>query len=208
MLDFNYYFKKKYFLIFGVFLLIFIILISNIFFKKSNNPKEWVIKNNISVYKATDGLSYYDIIGQQNFEMDTVFINDGRYVGKYFKNYFEENNQIKLRFSQKLKKDNIPDIFIFEKLENNEPYVYIFVDEDWKNQIKETNIIYGSKYQNIKKFTYTELEKGIYYEKIKDDIERFSDNYKIHYSGILVGKITKEDIEKNNFDNAIFVRFV
>ncbi|MEM3374449.1 MAG: hypothetical protein QXE31_04475 [Candidatus Woesearchaeota archaeon] len=197
-------------------LLISIIIIFIIFFtaynlNSKNNPKNWIIKNNISVYKATDKLSYQNYIGQQTFDLDTVFIHSGIYLGKPFKSFYEENNQIKIRFSEQLKKDNIPDAYIFEKKENEDLVVYIFLDEDWKKQIPDTNIIWGKNYQYVKKFSFNEkneIQKGIYMEKIIDDPERFMNNYKIHLSSIFVGKITKEDIENNDYSHSIFIRFL
>ncbi|MEM4398109.1 MAG: hypothetical protein QW757_05820 [Candidatus Woesearchaeota archaeon] len=210
------FFEKRN-LIYGIPILIILFFIG-IFFLTYNNKqdtKNWIEKNKINLEKATEKQSYQNYIGQQSYDLDTVFFHEGVYLGNYFKDYFKENNQIKIRFSEQLKKDNIPDIFVFEKeeIEDKEKklVVYIFFDEDWKNNIKETNIIWGSNYQYIKKISFTEKNKVadfIYMEKINDDKNRFSDDLKIHYTGIYIGMISKDDIEKNDFKNSIFIKFI
>ncbi|MEM2131547.1 MAG: hypothetical protein QXR96_03415 [Candidatus Woesearchaeota archaeon] len=207
--------KKNFLIIIFIIFLLFGVLSFFLLIKNKENQSNWIEKNKINLERATEKRSYQNYIGQQSYELDTVFFHEGIYLGKYFKDYYSENNQIKLRFSELLKKDNIPDAYIFEKkelIENEKKLiVYIFLDEDWKNQISETNIIWGNNYQNIKKFSFSEKNKvseNIYIEKIEDDKERFSSDYKIHYSGIYVGKITKEQVEKNDFKDSIFIKFI
>ncbi len=174
----------------------------------SDNPKDWIENGKIDVQKATKDLSYQDFIGQQyKGDIKTVFQHDGSYLGNYFEDEYVLDNKVMIRFTENIKpNNNIPEIFIFEVIENNEPIVHIFLDEDWKNSLDYTNIVWGKDYQSEKSFNYKEIENGIYYDSVKDDKSRFSEDYKIHYSGIIVGQVNQEDILENNLQNTIIVR--
>jgi len=210
--------KKKLLVIIGLVLVIVLSLILiKMFFKKtySDNPKDWLETKGDSIEvnpnKATKGESYLNYIGQQYIspEIETVFIHDGVYLGKYFKEEYADKNEVFIRFTKELNpENNIPEGYILERFEDKKPVVYIFLDKDWKSKIGDSNIFWGKDYQSNKEFVFTELENGIYYDKIVDDRERFSEDFKIHYGGIMVGKINQNDISEKRFDNAIIFRLI
>jgi hypothetical protein len=92
--------------------------------------------------------------------------------------------------------DGIIDGFMTEKKEGGKWIVDIFVDRDWKNQIGETNIFWGTLYGQEKRFVFTEISNGIYHDQIIDDKDRFSENVRIRRFGIVVGDLTRTDTSK------------
>jgi hypothetical protein len=178
--------------------------------KYSEDPRDWINakgnKAEVSVDAATSGESYQDMIGQQyaTRDFETVFSHDGVYLGEYFENEYIKDGKTLIRFTKDIiPSDNIPDGFIMERYENEKMVAYIFVDDDWKKKIGETNIIWGEDYEKVKPFAYKNLENGIYYDKVDDDMSRFSEDFKVRTGGILVGRITKLDIEETRKEDKL-----
>jgi hypothetical protein len=178
----------------------------------SNDPKDWLDTTgslvNVNVRKATAEMSYQNYIGQQFDDgyIDTVFAHDGMYKGNYFQDEYQDNGNIYVKFTQELNPDNgIPEIYMLEKISGGKPVVYIFVDDDWEKNIP-SSIIWGDKFQYSRQAKFSEVEKGIYLDSLEDDSDRFTNDFKVHYGGIVVGSITKEDLLNKDFGNAVFVR--
>ena len=196
---------KKFFIIW-ISLLAFIILALVIV----NTPKKgmyatdkekWIkttgAEKEIDVEQITEGTGFVDAMGQQlrAGAIETVFDYEGYYKGNHFKReYKDENGDIKIRINPNMNpNDGIIEGFIIEKLEDDKPVAYIFLDEDWKNNMQLTNIFWGKGYEYEKTFTFTLISNGVYMNKIDDDASRFSDNYRMHAGGIIVGDITRYD---------------
>ena len=79
--------------------------------------------------------------------------------------------------------DGVIEGFMIEKIENDKPLVYIFLDEDWKKQVKDTKILWGNSWAFNKSFEFKSIEKGIYLEVIEDDRSRFSKDYGMSFYG-------------------------
>lgn len=181
----------------------------------SDNPKTWVsdigggIKE-VSVEKVSFGQSYFDSTGQQlsTGNISTVFLYDGWFKDSYFKWSFVEGNKTKLAINSFMDpNDGIPEGFIISSLSDGDVFVDVFVDEDWKSSIGEkTNIIWGSNYQNFKKFVFNKISDGIYRDTVKDDISRFSDDFKVRKGGVMVGDISLDNIKNEDFSGAVFIR--
>jgi len=169
----------------------------------SDEPKDWIDKTKegieIDVVDATKGTGYVDEIGQQmrDGETITVFDWEGFYQGKHFLNeYKDSQGNILMRISPDMdSNDGIIEGFVMERKENGKFMIYVFLDEDWKNALPETNMFWGSELQKEKKFEFDELRNGIYMSVVEDDPSRFAEDMKIHLGGIIVGDITKEDTE-------------
>ncbi|MCK5474628.1 MAG: hypothetical protein KAI53_04425 [Candidatus Aenigmarchaeota archaeon] len=95
--------------------------------------------------------------------------------------------------------DGIIQGYIVENFENNTPYAYIYLDEDWRKKVGDTNIIWGKDLDRIKAFEWTKIGNGVYMNRIEDDTARFAaDNINIREGGIFVGDITIEDTKEDN----------
>ncbi len=165
----------------------------------SDNPKDWIEKGEIDVDLATKGKGYINPIGQQyrDGEISTVFEIEGYYKGDYFSEEFIENGKVKMRITNDLNpNDGVIEGFMTEKKEKGKWIVDIFVDEDWRQKVGKTNILWGILYRQEKTFLFNEISKGIYHDQIIDDENRFEDNARIRSFGIIVGDLTREDTSR------------
>ena len=77
-------------------------------------------------------------------------------------------------------------------LPNDTILTYIYVDQDWKENIENTHIIWGESanwdnYTHKKKFNFQKIADGIYRDVFVDDRDRFSDDYMTGHGGVKVG---------------------
>ncbi len=180
----------------------------------SDDPRDWIISNGnikeVDIEEATKGTSYLDYIGQQinQPQIRTAFGHDGIYKGVYFKDeYVDDDENVLIRFTSELNpNNNVIEGFIIERIIDDNPVAFIFVDKDWKQQMKKTNIFWGADYENYKEFDFEEISNGIYYTKINDDKSRFSNNYMESKGGIIVGDISESEVLAEEVDDAIIIR--
>ena len=98
-------------------------------------------------------------------------------------------------------KDEIPEAYIVPTIEDDVMEINIFIDEDFRNMMGDnTNIIWGSTYQNFKRYDFSnEYSKGIYINKVYDeDTERFRSGG--NGANIFLGDATLEDVQSQNMD--------
>lgn len=129
-------------------------------------------------------------MGQQyrDGNIKTAFDYEGWYKGDYFRRDYYENGKKVMSINSKMKpNDGVIEGFILQKIEDDAPYLYIFLDEDWKNEIPNTKVHWGFMYRNELKFTFNSVSKGIYMMKIEDDEDRFDNNYTLSSGGVYVG---------------------
>ena len=182
-------------LIISVFILLLGILIIMIIFKERPESiiKEKMGVKEINIEKITKGKAYIDATGVQfiSTSIRTVFDYEGWYKGEYFKREFVKEGILLMRISPEIKpNDGVIEGFIIETIENEEPIIYIFLDQDWKNKIKETIIYWGKSFNNQKEFNFSnQISPGIYIDKVKDEKERFLFNYSMHLGGVYVGDL-------------------
>lgn len=170
----------------------------------------------IDIYKATRGRDFVDI-GQQDYYIDgdiTSFFYTGFYKGNSFSGIYSgskeklinltagksldeqrtiaEENTI-MRIESKLDPtDGIIDSFILAREEEGIFVFYIFLDEDWKNKVKYTNILWGDNFHNketlhLKQFDFSKSENGIYINKIDTDVDW--NNLNPVKGGMMVGEV-------------------
>jgi len=167
----------------------------------SDNPSDWVKQGEISVEQATKGTSYINEIGQQynDAETSTVFELEGYYKGEYFNTeYADSNGRTKMKLTNEMKpNDGVVEGFMTERKDEKTGkwMVDIFVDEDWKKQVGETNIYWGTMYKQNKQFVFDEVSSGVYHDQIIDDSDRLLENARIRTFGIIVGDVTREETE-------------
>ncbi len=104
--------------------------------------------------------------------------------------------------------DGVIEGIIVAREENKKLLFYIFIDEDWKNKVEFTNIIWGDDLNNkdalhVRSFDFNNDEKGVYIEKLDNDVDWHS----IHPSkgGIVVGEMTVDDVVENNIKDKTFM---
>ena len=194
--------KKRGILLSLIFVVILLFLIINnlsLLKKDSILIKGLDEKVTLNIDFITNGSSFIDSQGQQIRleDISTVFTIEGYYKGNYFKKEFsDEEDNVLMRIDTSMTPgDGIIEGFILEKIENDVPIAYIFLDEDWKEQVGNTNIYWGDSWAFNKSFEFNSIQEGIYMEKIEDDKSRFSEDYKIRLYGIIVGDLTFEDNE-------------
>lgn len=175
----------------------------------------------INIFKATRGKASVDT-GQEDYyieggiesffyygsykgnDFQTAYLNQSFYdlsAGKTFpeKEELAKNLTITRITNIMNPQDNVINGFILGKEENNIYSFYIFLDEDWKNKVEFTNILWGDEFRdsntlNIRPFDFSKSEKGIYINQIKDDINWFKQRPR--KGGIIVGEIDKNILSK------------
>jgi len=182
----------------------------------SDEPSDWVIdKGNgikeIDVEEVTDGNSFIDGLGSQQWNdgtIDTAFGFEGLYNGEQFIRYYADEFDKKLMtITPKLNENNgIIEGFMIGKIEEDYFITYIFLDEDWKLKVNgETNIVWGTNYENFRSFRFNEISEGVYMDKIQEDKERFDEDFIFHTGTVMVGNFTREQIKLKNSTEGLFV---
>lgn len=183
----------------------------------------------INLMKATGQRSSFSGNRQEYFYAgrEDVFFSHGFYKGNSFETYIlapefinhtrlmQQSQKEALRKNYTLMEispylspeDGIIQGFIMAKSEGG-PYVfYLFVDQDWRDEIKDTRIMYGNDFADagtlkIRNYQFNEIQPGIYMDKIDDAGDWYGHDPVL--GGIILGQISKEDIEKNNV-NSTFI---
>lgn len=216
--------KKKRPLIILVVVLIVVIIILILFMPRvpeySDEPRTWVEEKEnikkISTDKVTKGKGHFDDTSEQykdiNAFIETAFSYTGIYKGNGF---FKEKYYARVGGLEELVMEITPEFdstdgvlqgIIIERIENDIPEAFIFLDEDWKKQFSDLYIVWGANYQNEKKFEFNDVG-GVYMDHVVDDKDRFtSDSYSgVTYGGIVVGDLTKEDIQNGNTNGTMIM---
>ncbi|MFH2019894.1 MAG: hypothetical protein ABIJ34_00620 [archaeon] len=203
----------------------------------TEDPSDWISDNRnsehqkditIDINRATKTLSIFDGKKQEYYYYGkrVTFFSHGYYQGIPFTEAYVDpdilqdasspsellelaDKNAKIKISQNMNpNDGIMNAFILAKVENKEFVFYLFVDEDWKNQIGFTNIMWGDNLKDInnvkvRSFDFEKFDKGIYYDKITDAVWFKKDTN----GGIFLGEITKTDLGlKSEKDlNATFI---
>jgi hypothetical protein len=196
--------------------------IENVFF--SEQPENWVYDNpstiqddiRIDSFMASEGKLRLEK-GQQNYlsdgEMESFFYS-GLYGGEEFKSeylpegFFNQTRGLSLSLKRKradelakmqitnefVSGDSVVNGFVLAREENSKLVFYIFVDEDWRNKLEYTNILWGDDFKqadklNLREFDFSRQEDGVYIDKLETDV----DWYKLDpvRGGIIVGEIDK-----------------
>jgi len=162
----------------------------------------------INVSELTEGDGYEDNAASMQY-------NDGLYMVKFehmimFKGFMflnevnfqtEENETfVLMRTTADIKAgDDIPEAYMVPVIEDGVMAVNIYLDDDFRAFMgDDTNIIWGSEYQNFKKYDFSvEYEPGIYVDTVYDnDTERFRVGG--NDANVFVGDATLEDAQEMN----------
>jgi len=107
--------------------------------------------------------------------------------------------------------DGVINSFILAKIENDRFVFYIFLDEDWKNKLQYTNILWGDDFTDpntlhIRPFNFQNSTKGIYIDKLTYDVDWF-ESAPIA-GGIAVGEINQPILNKILSEEEITETFI
>ncbi|MBN1501911.1 hypothetical protein JW930_00065 [Candidatus Woesearchaeota archaeon] len=121
-------------------------------------------------------------------------------------------NYTKIQISKRLNpSDGIIDALILGKEENDTFVFYIFVDEDWKQQLGYTNIMWGDDFKDreslhTRQFDFSQQSSGIYIDKVDYDTDWFLSD--IIKGGLMVGEIGTNILEQLSTGYWMNVTFV
>lgn len=176
--------------------------------KFDDNPTDVVI----NVRKATRSESSFDIDRQEYYHdgLKTLF-SSGIYEGFPFGSAHMANSTTVISIGPEMDPgDGIIDGFILGKYEKEDFVFYVFLDEDWREQIEYTNILYANDLDDpeITEFDFSEPEKGIYVNKVKGEFDWFTRSPRA--GGIYVGELTLDTLEIDDLSSTsltfIYVR--
>jgi len=185
----------------------------------SNFPPDWIEeleeltpdnKNiEINVIEATEGRAEFIVDQERYIDVDGEIISlfyGGSYQGEVFSNIYrdEAGNMKMLIWDNMNPNDGVIEGFGLFKKENDAFVIYLFVDEDWKQQSNgNINIIWGNNITdkenlNAKTFDFSTEEKGIYIDKITKDVSWFVDQNPV-VGRLFFGEISLADVQAGNY---------
>jgi hypothetical protein len=184
----------------------------------SESPKDWIEPTisgdlEISVEEATQGNGIADGLGAEYVDHElgiaTSFSYDGVYNGTYFwgRHYFDENRNKLFSITENPDPNNgVPEGFIIETFADRKPVLTIFVDEDWKQEYPITNIVYGAELNMITSFVFEKETQGVYFMQLDDDRSRFNEDFSEYHGAVLVGTMTKQNMDAGVIDGVTAMR--
>ena len=182
-------------------------------------PNEVVISNNqaiqfdddkfiIPIERLTDDKAYTDSSEDVQYReggIETSFPLMGIYKGDGFSKahhkWHEDGTfELLMEIGHEMEpNDGVIQGYMVETFENKTPYVYIYLDEDWRKKVGDTNIIWGLNLDQIQKYKWSKIGDGIYMNKIMDDINRFNlADISFRESGVFVGDFTLADVNTDS----------
>ncbi|MCK4809131.1 MAG: hypothetical protein KAS90_05900 [Candidatus Aenigmarchaeota archaeon] len=190
--------------------LVLILIVSCIFFYVQGKDEAEEEPPVIDVNEVTDGDGYED-------NAASIQYNDGLHRVKFehmimFKgfmflnevNFMTEENEsfVLMRTTPDMKPgDDVFEAYMVPVIEDGVMAVNIYLDDDFRAFMgDDTNIIWGSEYQNFKKYDFSvEYKPGIYVDTVYDnDTERFRIGG--NDANVFVGDATLEDAQAMNMD--------
>lgn len=186
-----------------------------------DEPKDWVVENidnnekiEIDVAAITKGYSYID--GRKQIydipftDKQTLFELNGYYQGEYFEKEYVKDNIVLMRIEKEMNpNNNIIEGFIVQRIndaDTNNISAFIFLDHDWKENVPNTKVFWGSSYQYYTDYQFNEIKPGIYLFEIYDDPNRHFQEFDISAGGIAVGNLEEENIINNDIEGKTFIR--
>lgn len=177
----------------------------------------------INIYKATRTKSIVEPGKQEYYTKGdiTSFFYTGFYKGDSFSNLYagdkeelinltrdkpiQEQKRIAeehaiMRIDSKLNpNDGVIDSFVLAREENGKFVFYIFLDEDWKNKVDYTSILWGNNFRDkntmhMKPFDFSESKNGLYINKIDEDVGW--NDFDPVKGGMMVGEIDYKVLDK------------
>ncbi len=171
----------------------------------SDNPSDWVKEEGkvkkIDFFQATKAQGEYNVANEQ---IDTgvvraAFSYWGIYAGDIFKKEHKENGVVVMELTPDLNPgDGIPQGIVVERIDGQKVVAQIFLDGDWKKKYPGSNIVWGREFEKEKQFEWNLVKEGVYLTTINDDNNRFSEDFRVAFGGLLVGSVTSKQLRENN----------
>jgi len=213
---------NKRILLFGIGLVLLIVIVGVFYLMKpkgqyyTDDPVDWVepvdvTTKEINVDKASKGQAfdndrniYFYINGTT-----TSFGYEGYYKGNYFTRHYPREAPFLIRVNPEITpNDGVIEGYLVERFINDTYQVFVFLDNDWKQEIPDTNIVWGKDYVFARSFDFSnQISPGIYMDEILDDPRRFGLNHRVSYSAILVGDITQEEAKQGYVEDITAIVF-
>ncbi len=157
--------------------------------------------------------SFYYYAYYKGNPFKTEYLNPIFYNVSYGKS-IDETKKLRMQYTlmrispEMQPKDGIIEGIIVARKENEKFVFYTFLDEDWKDKIEFTNIIWGDDLNNkeklnIKSFDFSNKEKGVYIDKLENDVDWY-DLYP-KKGGIVIGEITIDEVVEDKIENKTFM---
>ncbi|NTV22841.1 MAG: hypothetical protein HGA85_00510 [Nanoarchaeota archaeon] len=178
-------------------------------------PEPWIEKTTeadykISVSRASRGESLYDgnqqnYFGERRFSLFTY----GVYQGVPFDKSLSQGEDIVMNIGPEMNPDDgIIEGFILGKYEQSGFVFYVFLDEDWKQKVGETNILYSNDFDvksgiMAQEFSFAEGKDGIYVDKVEGDFDWFEKSPR--NGGIYVGQIDPSMVDSGNAEGKTII---
>ncbi len=154
----------------------------------------------VNTTEAANGNAYKQ--PTSNIEYDKggyrlLFVPTGIYMGEPFSTeYVDQNDALRMHITDSLDPENgVIEGWMTFNIKNDVLYASIFLDNDWKTQVKgTTNIIWGENWDNIERFEWHSISPGIYMDEISFSAENL---FGKPYAGInlLVSNATLDFID-------------
>jgi hypothetical protein len=227
---------KKEYLILGIGIMVFITVLTLFLTPQkpikpyfTKEPSSWIEEDRatnkkdfiINIKKATEDNSLI-FSNQQDYQVNDdliSFFHYGYYKGFFFRNVYSDKeitSETELREYAKIiisnrlvPNDGIIEAYVLAKRNGNNFEFFIFVDEDWKNQLAYTNIVWGNDFSdkntlNLFPFDFSTSKEGIYIMKINGDLNWFELNPRT--GGIMVGEVNLDTpLKKTSEINSTFI---
>jgi hypothetical protein len=125
-----------------------------------------------------------------------LFIPTGLYMGVPFATeYRDDKDTLRMHITDSLDPNNgVIESWMTFNIRNDDLHVNIFLDRDWREQVKgTTNIMWGEEWDNMQEFGWDSISPGVYMDEISFPAE---DYFGKPYSGInlMVSNATLEFI--------------
>jgi hypothetical protein len=161
----------------------------------------------ISVSRATRQNSIYELNKQEYFDDKLMtFFSDGIYRGKTLALAYLEKD-IGIDAGPEMDPDDgVMEGFILAKKEDDRFVFYLFVDQDWKDKMGYTKVLWSNDFESgvsERPFNFNKEKSGIYIDKLEGSFDWFQKSPR--KGGIYLGEISKNTYESRNLSDTSFI---
>lgn len=177
-------------------------------------PPDWIEEEDthkkINVPEATEGRGEFIGDQQRYVDVDGEILSlfyGGSYEGNIIKNSYrdEEGNTLMRIWDQINPHDGVIEGYGLFKREDDKFVIYLFVDEDWKQESRgNINIIWGNNISekdslHHRRFDFSNVKDGVYIDRVEKDVSWFYTQNPV-FGRLFFGEITLEDIKKKDYE--------